>query len=167
MLPRAGQEPATILPQPHVAADHPIPPTVALVVDNDPRAPRIAVERLQDLGRQVTEAPDGMEALALPDTTAAPGLHGPRLHNARHERFAACARIHELNTRVPIVLRTGYVEMIGPSGGGTDPLDGLPCRPFTSGDRQAWLAHLRLQPGRAPSVVPPRIPKTRLIQIKA
>jgi len=138
----------------------PIPPTLALVVDDDEPVRQVTAEMLRDLGCEVREAAGGAEALAVlsdpafhPDFLvfdyAMPGMNGLEL----------AAAVRALAIDAPILLITGYAEMAASAERDPDSIDGLLRKPFTIREMQGMLTRLRLQPRRSSNAVLLRTPQ--------
>jgi signal transduction histidine kinase/CheY-like chemotaxis protein len=161
LLPHAVEEAETARVEPNMAPlGGPIPPTLALVVDDDAAVRQVTLEMLRALGCEVMGAADGAEALTLLSDAASgvdilmidyamPGMNGLKL----------AAAVRELNIDAPIVLITGYAEMADPSASAADPISGMLRKPFTIRDMQAMLIRLRRLPQRSSNVVRLPTPK--------
>ncbi|HET8996475.1 MAG TPA: response regulator, partial [Acetobacteraceae bacterium] len=108
LLPVAADPAATNGTESEVPQMRPRPASV-LVVDDDPDVRSVAVAMLEALGCRVTEAPDGVTALALIETQAPelllldfamPGMTGAEL----------ARRVRERHPDLPIVFATGYSD---------------------------------------------------------
>jgi signal transduction histidine kinase/CheY-like chemotaxis protein len=160
LLPRAAvasdAEPATRRIEP---ADR-LPPSTAMVVDDDPAVRQVTADMLRDLGCQVLEASGGEEALTVMGSAATPvnlvlldyampGMNGIQL----------AQKIRERGILAPIVLATGYAELADPPEDGAGLLDGLLRKPFTIRELQAILGRVRPRPFPGSNVVPLRTPR--------
>lgn len=136
------------------------PPSVVLVVDDDPAVRQVTAEMLRDLGCQVLEASGGEEALTAMNSTASPlnlvlldyampGMNGLQLAD----------KLRECGVTAPIILATGYAELADPPESRTALLDGLLRKPFTIRELQIALGRVRAQPLSGSNVVPLRTPK--------
>jgi signal transduction histidine kinase/CheY-like chemotaxis protein len=161
VLPRASAE-ATAGPAAHAGPDptaRAIPPTLALVVDDDEPVRQVAAEMLRDIGCDVREAPDGAQAIAmLSDPSfqadflvfdyAMPGMNGLQL----------AAAVREMKIDAPILLITGYAEMATSTERDPESIDGLLRKPFTIREMQTMMARLRQRPRRSSDGVILRTP---------
>jgi signal transduction histidine kinase/CheY-like chemotaxis protein len=152
VLPRASAE-ATAGSAAHADPDptaRAIPPTLALVVDDDEPVRQVAAEMLRDIGCDVREAPDGAQAIAmLSDPSfradflvfdyAMPGMNGLQL----------AAAVREMKIDAPILLITGYAEMATSAERDPEAIDGLLRKPFTIREMQTMMTRLRQRPRRS------------------
>ncbi len=136
------------------------PPTLVLVVDDDPAVRQVTMEMLKDLGYDVAEAPAGSDALALLDGEASgasivlldyamPGMNGLQLARAIRDR----------QLTMPIVLATGFAELADPADADATLLDGLLRKPFSIRELQTTLTRVRGRRHAVSNVVPLRAPK--------
>ena len=164
VLPRASAQ-ASADPAAHASLDaaaRPVPPTLALVVDDDEPVRQVAAEMLRDIGCDVREAPDGAQAIALLSDPsfradflvfdyAMPGMNGLQL----------AAAVREMKIDAPILLITGYAEMATSTERDPELIDGLLRKPFTIREMQTMVTRLRQRPRRTPNVVGLRTPPRR------